>query len=93
MGIVAFGKAGAVRALLIMTFAALYPRLLKYVAASKLLGIACLTYAVIMLTLANTRNLFWGQFAVASFAIPLASLHTVPTAMTLEKSTKRNRGT
>lgn len=91
-GIVAFGKAGAVRAVLIMGLAGVYPRLLKYVAASKILGVACLSYAVIMLGLANTRSLFWGEFAVASFALPLAYMHTVPAAIMLEKSTKQNRG-
>lgn len=91
-GITAVGKAGVVRAALTVLTAAAYPRLLHLFSPGQLMGLAYLMYGVIGLLFAGTHNVFWGQFAVAAYAIPYTALLTIPPALTVAQSTPLNRG-
>lgn len=91
-GITAVGKAGVVRAALTVITAASYPKLLRFFSPGQLMGLAYTMYGVIGLLFAGTHNVFWGQFAVAAYAIPYTALLTIPPALTVAQSTPLNRG-
>lgn len=86
------GDAGVVRAFVSVIIAALYPIFLRLMGASKLLFLSFATYGIIVLKLAGTHNLFWGQFTVAAYSIPMIILMSLPMAITVKKSSRTNRG-
>lgn len=91
-GVSTYGRAGVLRAILQLIFSAAYPTLLKYTTAGQLLGAAFGGFGVLLIFLSSTGSKLMGELVVAAMAIPMASLFTLPVAITVENSDTANRG-
>ncbi|KAI0558248.1 MFS/sugar transport protein [Gracilaria domingensis] len=91
-GVNIYGKASLIRALVQILFSAVYPFLLRFVSAGKLMGLCFGVYGILLAIFNGTKSLLIGQFMVIMLAFPEAAHFTLPTGLTVEYSDDTNRG-
>lgn len=91
-GVNLYGRAGLMRALVMMIFSGIYPKLLNWISPGQLMALTYGTFGASIIALASTRSATVGQFVVILLGLPQAAEFTVPVGMTVAKSDASNRG-